>query len=213
MRGVLPLDWDRKKRVTPAGTASQETWPEVEKPRPRNLGQSRGGAPRGERVPQDARLSPEARTGGNACWRGEAPRDSCAYRRSASLHFFEATEFVALVGKPRARERCENESARHLLARAASGSLSPHAGRGSSERHGGGRKGGINHPLSGGYARSAYYIRPTCGSLLGPANAQLTPNRRAGRLCAASAKGHPALCRQNRTSGHRSGSAGQTTRA
>ena len=43
--------------------------------------------------------------------RGEAPRDSCAYRRSASLHFFEAKEFVALVGKPRARVRRANEGA------------------------------------------------------------------------------------------------------
>src|SRR6202035_4050576 len=33
------------------------------------------------------------------------------FRRSASLHFFEAKEFVALVGKPRARVRRENESA------------------------------------------------------------------------------------------------------
>src|ERR1700722_16772015 len=38
------------RRVTPPRAASQETWPEVEKPRPRNLGQSRGGAPRGERA-------------------------------------------------------------------------------------------------------------------------------------------------------------------
>ena len=38
------------RRVTPPRAASQETWPEVEKPRPRNFGQSRGGAPRGERA-------------------------------------------------------------------------------------------------------------------------------------------------------------------
>jgi hypothetical protein len=38
------------RRVTPPRATSQETWPEVEKPRPRNLGQSRGGAPRGERA-------------------------------------------------------------------------------------------------------------------------------------------------------------------
>ena len=38
------------RRATPPRAASQETWPEVEKPRPRNFGQSRGGAPRGERA-------------------------------------------------------------------------------------------------------------------------------------------------------------------
>src|ERR1700734_285364 len=27
VRGVLPLDWDRRPRVTPAETASQEAWP------------------------------------------------------------------------------------------------------------------------------------------------------------------------------------------
>jgi hypothetical protein len=40
----------RTASLTPPRAASQETWPEVEKPRPRNLGQSRGGAPRGERA-------------------------------------------------------------------------------------------------------------------------------------------------------------------
>jgi hypothetical protein len=30
VRGVLPLDWDRKARVTPVRTASQEAWPEAE---------------------------------------------------------------------------------------------------------------------------------------------------------------------------------------
>ena len=55
MRGVHPLDWDRRKAGNAAaghvpGNLSQATWPEVEKPRPRNLGQSRGGAPRGERA-------------------------------------------------------------------------------------------------------------------------------------------------------------------
>jgi hypothetical protein len=55
VRGVLPLDWDRRKAGNAAagrvpGNLSQATWPEVEKPRPRNFGQSRGGAPRGERA-------------------------------------------------------------------------------------------------------------------------------------------------------------------
>jgi hypothetical protein len=62
--------------------------------------------------------------------RGEAPRDSCAFSAlRLPLFFLEAKEFVALVGKPRARERRENESACHLLIRAARDSFSPRAGR------------------------------------------------------------------------------------
>src|ERR1700677_4893942 len=30
VRGVLPLDWDRRHRVTPGETTSQEAWPEAE---------------------------------------------------------------------------------------------------------------------------------------------------------------------------------------
>src|SRR5271169_2409729 len=59
VRGVLPLDWDRRKAGNAARAASQETWPEVEKPRPRDLGQSRGGAPRGERADRKARAASE----------------------------------------------------------------------------------------------------------------------------------------------------------
>ena len=47
------------RRVTPPRAASQETWPGVEKPRPRNLGQSRGGAPEGERAERKARAASE----------------------------------------------------------------------------------------------------------------------------------------------------------
>jgi hypothetical protein len=65
VRGVYPLDWDRRKAGNAAagrvpGNVSQATWPEVEKPRPRNFGQSRGGAPRGER----ARSGRSEQTGG-----------------------------------------------------------------------------------------------------------------------------------------------------
>jgi hypothetical protein len=58
VRGVLPLGWDRRGRVTPAGTKSQETWPGAEL-RGQSLGERRGGAPRGERVPKDARPRPK----------------------------------------------------------------------------------------------------------------------------------------------------------
>jgi hypothetical protein len=54
VRGVLPLGWDRKARVTPVRTASQETWPGAE-PRGQSLGESRGGAPKGERAVISAR--------------------------------------------------------------------------------------------------------------------------------------------------------------
>jgi tetratricopeptide (TPR) repeat protein len=47
---VLPLDWDRRGRVTPAGTKSQEAWPGAE-PGCESPGESRGEAPEGERAP------------------------------------------------------------------------------------------------------------------------------------------------------------------
>jgi hypothetical protein len=50
VRGVLPLDWDRKGGRKTRPTKSQETWPEAAKPRRKTLGQSRGGAPRGVRA-------------------------------------------------------------------------------------------------------------------------------------------------------------------
>jgi hypothetical protein len=65
------------RRVTPPRAASQETWPEAEKPGPRNLGQSRGGAPRGERADRKARAAS-----------ADAAPVNCAFRRSASLHLF-----------------------------------------------------------------------------------------------------------------------------
>src|SRR6202047_4733485 len=40
--------------------------------------------------PAGRAAAPEAQAGGNGCERGAAPRDSCAYRRSASLYFLEA---------------------------------------------------------------------------------------------------------------------------
>jgi hypothetical protein len=72
---------------------------------------------------------PEAHLDGNircVAW----PHGTVApFRRSASLYFFGGKSFVALVGKTRTQMRRENEGARHLLIRAARGSLSPRAGR------------------------------------------------------------------------------------
>ena len=61
--GRCSLDWDRRRRVTPVQTASQEAWPEAE-PLGWNtpLGESRGGTPKGERALQGARRI--ARCGG-----------------------------------------------------------------------------------------------------------------------------------------------------
>src|SRR5580700_6424150 len=61
--GGASLDWDRRRRVTPVQTASQEAWPEAE-PLGWNtpLGESRGGTPEGERALQGA--SRIARCGG-----------------------------------------------------------------------------------------------------------------------------------------------------
>jgi hypothetical protein len=73
--GGASLDWDRRRRVTPAQTASQEAWPEAESlgwniP----LGESRGGTPTGERAAISARRAPQgAAVGLRIC------------RRSASL--------------------------------------------------------------------------------------------------------------------------------
>src|SRR6202451_4063436 len=61
--------------------------------------------------------------------RGEAPRDSCAFSALRLPLFFGGKIFAALLCKTRARVRRENESARHLLSRAARGSFSPRAGR------------------------------------------------------------------------------------
>ena len=39
VRGVLPLDWDRRLRITPVETTSQEAWPEAEPLGPTSLWQ------------------------------------------------------------------------------------------------------------------------------------------------------------------------------
>ena len=48
------------------------------------LSKSRGGAPRGERIPLDAQPRPKREQSGNIRWRG-ADNGWCACRRSASL--------------------------------------------------------------------------------------------------------------------------------
>src|SRR5580700_5087125 len=82
------------RRVTPPRAASQETWPEVEKPRPRNLGQNRGGAPEGERAERKARAASE-----------DAAPVNCAFRRSASLHLFGGSNILGV--------RAENSDAKN----------------------------------------------------------------------------------------------------
>ena len=100
VRGVLPLGWDRKARVTPVPTTSQETWPGAE-PRGQSLGESRGGAPKGERAAISARLCS-----------AEHGHGRCAFSALRLPLFFGGKRFVALVGKTRARVRRENEIAR-----------------------------------------------------------------------------------------------------
>src|ERR1700682_147840 len=82
------------KRVTPPRAASQETWPGVEKPRPRNLGQSRGGAPEGERADRKARAAS-----------ADAAPVNCAFRRSASLHLLGGSNIFGV--------RAENSGAKN----------------------------------------------------------------------------------------------------
>ena len=88
------------RRVTLPRAASQETWPEVEKPRPRNLGQNRGGAPEGERAERKARAASE---------------DAAPVLRFSALRlpsfYWEAATFLAFVRKTRMRTHRENEIA------------------------------------------------------------------------------------------------------
>jgi hypothetical protein len=92
--GVLPLDWDRRGRVTPAGTESQEAWPGAE-PGCKSPGESRGEAPEGERAPYWRASAPGHRQA--VTFAGAARKlVGCAFRRSASLFLPEANSFLAL---------------------------------------------------------------------------------------------------------------------
>jgi hypothetical protein len=107
VRGVLPLDWDRKGRVTPASTKSQEAWPGAE-PGCQSPGECRSGAPEGERAPIVRAAAPEASANGNVCWCCAAPS---SLRRSAlrSLGFLRGTQKLpSWCAKTRARTRREN---------------------------------------------------------------------------------------------------------
>ena len=57
---MLSLDWDRKGRITPVSTKSQEAWPGAE-PGCQSPGESRCGAPEGERAPKVRASAPERR--------------------------------------------------------------------------------------------------------------------------------------------------------
>jgi hypothetical protein len=61
---VLSLDWDRRRRITPAGAKSQEAWPGAE-PGCESPGESRCGAPEGERAPTLARFRARAHASGD----------------------------------------------------------------------------------------------------------------------------------------------------
>ena len=108
VREVQSLDWDRKGRVTPAWTASQEAWPGAE-PRGQSLGECRSGAPEGERAPTFGALPRPAHI--QAVTFGCVARTlaGCASRRSAPLGFFRGgLRICFVVSKPRARPRREN---------------------------------------------------------------------------------------------------------
>ena len=94
----------------------QETRPGVEL-RGQSLGERRGGAPKGERVPLNARPRPKRiRVATSDAWRGPTGQLRL-FGAPPPFIFFEATEFVALVGKPRARGRRENEIVRAIRPR------------------------------------------------------------------------------------------------
>jgi hypothetical protein len=81
----------------------------------RRRDQNRGGAPKGERVPLNARPRPKRRRmATSAAWRGPT-RQSRLFGAPPPLILFGGKSLVALVGKTRARVRRENESARFTL--------------------------------------------------------------------------------------------------
>ena len=113
-RGVLPLDWDRRGRVTPAGPESQEAWPGAE-PRCESPGESRCGAPEGERAPQADELRrprtlvcgahPRPRCRRTATCVGAARTNSFAPFGASLPRLFRGTE----SNRPRTLTRREND--------------------------------------------------------------------------------------------------------
>jgi hypothetical protein len=111
---ALPLDWDRRGRVTPAGTTSQETWPGAE-PRCESCGESRCGAPEGERAPQADELRkprtlvcgahPRPRCRRTATCVGAARTNSFAPFGASLPRLFRGTE----SNRPRTLTRREND--------------------------------------------------------------------------------------------------------
>jgi hypothetical protein len=67
VREVLSLDWDRRRRVTPAGSASQEAWPGVEPVGLRASGKRRGRSAERRAVPAGIASAPAALSDGNVC--------------------------------------------------------------------------------------------------------------------------------------------------
>jgi hypothetical protein len=83
--GGASLDWDRRRRVTPVQTASQEAWPEAE-PLGWNtpLGKSRGGTPASVRAPK-----------------GRAPHRKMRRLVTLRLPAFRFLHFLGLMGRNR----------------------------------------------------------------------------------------------------------------
>src|SRR5580698_2704011 len=83
--GGASLDWDRRRRVTPVQTASQEAWPEPSLwdgiiP----LGESRGGTPSGVRAPKE-----------------RAPHRKMRRLVTLRLPAFRFLQFIRLIGRNR----------------------------------------------------------------------------------------------------------------
>ena len=120
------------RRVTPPRAASQETWPEVEKPRGKTLGQSRGGAPEGERADRKARAASERCGSSEFALFGAPPPFAFIWRQQQSWRGAENSD-----AKNASRERdrlCQLlpmsvERVGVRRGRAARASFSPRAGR------------------------------------------------------------------------------------
>jgi hypothetical protein len=124
VREVQSLDWDRKGRVTPAWTASQEAWPGAE-PGGDSPGESRSGAPEGERTSRIGLRRLRRLVCGARCAavpsRRHGPDQLAPFGAPLPSAFYEGANFLG----------CSQTSGAHASRERDSPTLSPPAGRGS----------------------------------------------------------------------------------
>ena len=116
---MLSLGWDGNGRVTPVWTKSQEAWPGAE-PGRESPGESRSGAPEGERAPKQiscanradlsaARIRARASAGGDVCLMLRGSWLDAPFGAPLPSVFFRGRESSSWSGKARTHPRRENE--------------------------------------------------------------------------------------------------------